>query len=472
MRRIALLVLSLLAVSAEAQTERKTRTRNVVEDSVCAPGTGWETRPERYTSASAATVAARVKKYCAAPPPIDTQPTPPPVSAGKPQQLDQSWGTCPVGNGCLFSGVRDVRLVGSAGTATVTNVRGIIGIGCAGYAFPNGYNLGALQRCEYGPLKTVEMVNPVPGQNGFQAAFRVPMGDTGTTANVSSFTSFNGNPVGDGLGATRMKCELFKFAFDDPIVYPNQPGRSHLHMLFGRNFPNYSALTPQNIRQGSVGSTCQGGALNASAYWVPALYDTLTMEVILPRFGQFYYKSGYGVDIKATQPIPSGLVILAGNMHGTPGNPSKAGSWSCGQTYESYVIPLCSPGREYLELAVSFPSCWNGRDLDSPDHQSHMAYPLFNGLTQESVCPPSHPVLIPKIDLLFDFDLTPTSRPDRWRLVSDHYSGGPGGASAHADYMLGWDDATMRTLVTQCLNKGLDCGVGSIGSNIQLGLRP
>ena len=34
--------------------------------------------------------------------------------------------------------------------------------------------------------------------------------------------------------------------------------------------------------------------------------------------------------------------------------------------------------------------------------------------------------------------------------------------------MIGWDIATMHTLVTQCLNKGLDCGVGSIGSGIQL----
>ena len=469
---LAALTTAFVASPADAQATAKRRIR--VEDSPCPPSTAVRVRDSAYTTLTAADRAARTPRPCAVipPPPVDTQPTPPPVGTGKPQQLDQSWGVCAMGNSCLFSGVRDVRLVGSAGSSTVANVRGVIGIGCAGYAFPNGYNLGALQRCEFSPLKTVEMTNPMPGHNGFQSTFRVPMGDVGTTAALSSFTSFNGNPVQDGLGATRMKCELNRFVFEDPIVYPNQPGRAHLHMVFGNTYTPFSGLTGQNIRAPGAASTCQGGTLNASAYWVPALYDTLTQEVILPRFGQFYYKSGYGVDIRATQAIPNGLVIIAGNQNGTPANPSTAGSWACGQAYESHVIPPCSAGRPYLEMAVSFPSCWNGRDLDSPDHASHMAYPLFNGATQRSTCPTTHPVLIPKIDLLFDFDLTPASRPDRWRLVSDNYVGGPGGASAHADYMIGWDPETMKTLVTQCLNRGLDCGVGSIGSSTQLGFRP
>jgi hypothetical protein len=39
----------------------------------------------------------------------------------------------------------------------------------------------------------------------------------------------------------------------------------------------------------------------------------------------------------------------------------------------------------------------------------------------------------------------------------------PGGFSAHADWMNGWEPATMRTIVTRCLNAAQDCGVGSIG---------
>lgn len=484
MRRIFLALAALVALAfvfapftAHAQTPRATQPRAIVRDAACPPATGWVARDTTWRTMTEATTAARTKLFCPAPPPppppVDTQPPPPPpppTGTGKPQVLDQSWGVCAAGNSCLFSGVRDVRLIGSSGTSFLANVRGVVGAYCAGFGFPNGYNLGTLLRCEYSPVKTVTMVNPMPGHNGFGATFQVPLGDVGSTAALSEFTSFNGNPVQDGLGATRMKCELNRFAFDDPIVYPGQPGRAHLHMLYGNTYAPFSSLTPQNIRSGAVASTCQGGTLNASAYWVPALYDSLTHEVILPRFGQFYYKSGYGVDIRATQTIPAGLVIIAGNQQGTPANPSTAGSWACGQAFESRTIPACTPGRPYLEMAVSFPSCWNGRDLDSPNHASHMAYPIFNGVG--STCPTTHPVLIPKIDLLFDFDLTPTSHPERWRLVSDNYVGGPGGASAHGDYMLGWHPATMLTLVTRCLNMGLDCGVGSVGSNTQLLFRP
>lgn len=30
--------------------------------------------------------------------------------------------------------------------------------------------------------------------------------------------------------------------------------------------------------------------------------------------------------------------------------------------------------RTFLELHVTFPDCWDGVRLDSPDHRSHMAY--------------------------------------------------------------------------------------------------
>jgi hypothetical protein len=43
-----------------------------------------------------------------------------------------------------------------------------------------------------------------------------------------------------------------------------------------------------------------------------------------------------------------------------------------------------------------------------------------------------------------------------------------GGFSAHADWMNGWDPTTMNTIVTQCLNKAVDCGVGSIGNGTEL----
>ena len=42
-----------------------------------------------------------------------------------------------------------------------------------------------------------------------------------------------------------------------------------------------------------------------------------------------------------------------------------------------------------LQLRVRFPCCWDGKNLDSADHKSHMAYP---SMVDNGVCPSTHPV--------------------------------------------------------------------------------
>jgi hypothetical protein len=41
--------------------------------------------------------------------------------------------------------------------------------------------------------------------------------------------------------------------------------------------------------------------------------------------------------------------------------------------------------------------CWDGKNLDSPDHQSHVAYPEIGTFERGGTCPKSHPVKIPQI---------------------------------------------------------------------------
>jgi hypothetical protein len=48
-----------------------------------------------------------------------------------------------------------------------------------------------------------------------------------------------------------------------------------------------------------------------------------------------------------------------------------------------------------------YPTCWNGKDLDSPNHQDHVAYPTKGPANFLSTgdCPASHPVKIPQLML-------------------------------------------------------------------------
>ena len=400
----------------------------------------------------------------------DSAPTPAPASATAPgiaSSDPHDWTFClNVGNVCDFDGIRDVRLVATNGAYVIEpNVSGFPGIACAGYGFSKKL-VGTPARCEFGPLKTLTMRNPTPGMI-FGSTFTVPLGDTGFTRAIANNTSFVGNPVQDGMGAFRTTCNLAKFAFDDPMVYPNQPGASHLHMFFGNVGIGAGSTTESLSKTGA--STCRGGILNRSAYWIPALYDSVTKQVVIPRFGQFYYKSGSNVDVTLTQDIPTGLRIIAGDKNAT--GMQQGIFWACGGVNQTPYIPDCENGVSTLTLSIEFPPCWNGKDLDSPDHHSHMAHVIYRNPPERSHCPPTHPVQLPMINEQFDFPIRAGDRHDRWRLSSDMYPTTlRGGRSAHADWMLGWDEPTMHSIVVNCLRKGLDCGVGTIGNGKELGV--
>lgn len=52
---------------------------------------------------------------------------------------------------------------------------------------------------------------------------------------------------------------------------------------------------------------------------------------------------------------------------------------------KAYLDANCADGVRFEQM---FPSCWNGVDVDSPDHRSHVAYP---DLVMTGNCPKSHP---------------------------------------------------------------------------------
>jgi hypothetical protein len=116
-------------------------------------------------------------------------------------------------------------------------------------------------------------------------------------------------------------------------------------------------------------------------------------------------------------------------------------------------------------MEVDFPQCWDGKNLDSPDHKSHMHEATGSG------CPTSHPVALPAIAYEIYYDMpADLNRMAKWRLASDNYSpaDGPGGYSAHGDYMMGWDVDVMKTFITLCDNASKDCHANLLGDGTWL----
>lgn len=234
-------------------------------------------------------------------------------------------------------------------------------------------------------------------------------------------------------------CDFSHRAPDDPIVKPGQPGASHSHDFFG-NVSTDAFSTASTL--GDASGTCRN-ADDTAAYWVPSLY--VDGQVITPWHVSAYYRPDAKV-ASTVQAFPAGLEVVAG-----PGRiPVPVGVhvfwYDCIGAHTvaaQQTPPQCSSG-SHMRVQVTFPDCWNGTDLDSADHTSHLAYNV-NGK-----CDVDHPVPLPRLTLSVDY---PTTGGPGVTLAS----GSP--ATAHADFFNTWNQTTLENLVTRCINTSTNCGI-------------
>jgi Domain of unknown function (DUF1996) len=245
---------------------------------------------------------------------------------------------------------------------------------------------------------------------------------------------------------------------DDPIVYPRRPGKSHPHTYFGNESTDaYSTLASLRV----AATTCKPDA-DKAAYWVPTLYQG--NREIRPAKGQFYFNlRGYD----QMRAFPAGLRMIAGNAHAFGPQSTDVVYWACAASETARSAPLVRPPKScadvpikprkgffracktcpaqpipvpkhpklFLELHVNFPDCWDGKHLDSPDHQSHMAH------SRNYVCPASHPVKLPLIRLNVRYPITGGE---------GVYLSSGGVLTGHADFINAWDERFLTKLVDQC----------------------
>lgn len=51
-----------------------------------------------------------------------------------------------------------------------------------------------------------------------------------------------------------------------------------------------------------------------------------------------------------------------------------------------------------IRAQINFPSCWDGKNLDAPDHKSHVAF-LSGGPDSGTCSDPKYPITLPRIFL-------------------------------------------------------------------------
>ncbi|QDS68580.1 hypothetical protein FKW77_000587 [Venturia effusa] len=280
------------------------------------------------------------------------------------------------------------------------------------------------------------------------------------------------------LASFRMRCAVFDGAYRiDPIDTPGTAAK-HAHLIHGGL--NFDMSTSFEDLRASSCSSCQVPE-DKSAYWVPSLHfyhDDGTFEAV-PQIGglavYYFFRSGF--DNKPVTPFPPGFRMIAGNskLRDFPWpvpDPEtsfwnetdfdqralrqKALGFNClhydNPPNEDTLFRHFLPEKEFLEntcysgirIEVAFPSCWNGKDVDSPDHKSHVAYPNF---VQSGNCPEEYPIRLPTLlyEIIFD---TQINKGKAGKYVFSN--GDTTGFGNHGDFYSGWDPAFLQQAIEQC----------------------
>ncbi|MBW8295326.1 DUF1996 domain-containing protein [Sphingopyxis sp.] len=284
----------------------------------------------------------------------------------------------------------------------------------------------------------------------------------------------------DVVGAFRFLCGPGQLSYDDPIVYRGQPGKAHLHQFFG-NLGANAHSTYESLRK-SGESTCQN-ELNRSAYWMPAMLDGKG-NVVRPDSVSIYYKRRPASDPvckvagKDCVGIPRGLRFVFGWDQTRPNEPqpenTKLFNFKCVNVwtpttaaFPDMVEPMkaCKPG-QWLSATIATPQCWNGVDLDSSNHRSHLADMVRDRNSGKNACPASHPYIIPQFTMGVGYSIEAGDEPKLWHLSSDAMLP-PAlrrpGASFHSDYFEAWEDDIRLRWEAGCIDKLLNCSDGDLG---------
>jgi hypothetical protein len=297
-----------------------------------------------------------------------------------------------------------------------------------------------------------------------------------------------------GVGAFRFNCGAGQLSYDDPIVYPGQPGKSHLHQFYGNL--TIDANSTYATGRGAGDSTCNssglqdgtGNAANRSGYWMPAML-TGTGYLAEPDFVNVYYKRIPASDPRCADPsntavqaigicvaIPNAIRFIAGYDMVTNTPPTGHVKFKCVAgnnvigtytTLAALAAAGCAAGNK-LEAEISFPPCWDGKNLDSANHRDHTAYWSY-GSWGYLRCPADHPYLMPVFTLAVFYTIQAIDDLAKWHFSSDEmHPELPAGSTFHADYFEGWDPGIKAEWTANCIDKQLSCFNGNLGDGRQL----
>ncbi|QYN34207.1 DUF1996 domain-containing protein [Pseudonocardia sp. DSM 110487] len=283
-------------------------------------------------------------------------------------------------------------------------------------------------------------------------------------ADIGEVNQLVSNPAPDGNASTGSfvaECGTPDPALrnsDNWIVAPGTVnGAQHMHDYLG------STATDASTDAGDLlvsETTCDLD--NRSTFFWPVLRDTGQIgvddnddgggldgnvgEIIEPAQVVMQF---LGNPTEPVSPMPQLLRVITGDAKAVTNGPDNVrAQWTC-RGFEDRATtqyPLCPEGSRLLRV-LDFPSCWDGENLDSEDHRSHIAF-----ADEDTGACPQDTVAVPQLRMILAYD-QPGGRnfaldgfPDQ-----QHHP-----ATDHGDFVNGMPDELMNAVV-DCLNEGLQC---------------
>lgn len=227
---------------------------------------------------------------------------------------------------------------------------------------------------------------------------------------------------GQTLEMLRFSCSQLVVDRLDPLVSPGSIPSPHLHQIVGGN--SFNATMEPIAHDLPSSSTCTSCTFSEdfSNYWTAVLFFKARNGTYkrVPQFVSEGLRADGGITIyyipstdtkETVTAFKPGFRMLVGDAAlRSPGEARKVchrcmpatgdnSNVNCGAP-DSQELPtgFCDGG---IRSVITFPTCWDGKNLDSPDHKSHVAYPSPGsgdvGVGASGTCPESHPIKIPQV---------------------------------------------------------------------------